>query len=37
MKNGYGKMKFNNQDIYKGNWENDQMSGEGKYIYKNGD
>lgn len=33
LKDGHGKMKFNNSDYYSGNWQNDLFHGLGKMIY----
>lgn len=36
-KHGYGVMKFDNQDVYYGEWHEGQMSGNGTFKYSNGD
>ena len=36
-KEGLGKMKFPNKDMYHGMWKQDMMSGEGTMLYSNGD
>ena len=35
-KNGYGTKKFNNHNVYEGNWKDDKIQGNGKMIYSNG-
>ena len=35
-KNGYGKMIFNNGDVYEGNWQAGLKHGKGIYKWKNG-
>ena len=35
-KEGKGSYKFPNGDFYEGEWKNDQIMGEGKFIYKDG-
>ena len=35
-KEGNGSYKFPNGDLYEGGWKNDQIMGEGKFIYKDG-
>ena len=34
---GYGIMRFDNGDVYKGNWLNDMLHGEGVMTFKSGD
>ena len=37
MKNGKGILKFNNGDIYDGDWRDDEKNGKGIYQFSNGD
>lgn len=36
-KNGKGVLKFNNSDLYFGDFENDELTGFGTYAFGNGD
>ena len=36
-KNGYGEMKYSNEDDYVGEWRDGQRNGKGEYKFKNGD
>ena len=35
LRKGKGTMKYNNGDIYEGEWKEDKPDGEGKYFFKN--
>lgn len=37
VRQGYGTFKYNNGDVYTGNWYNNKRSGRGTCKYKNGD
>lgn len=37
VRQGYGTFKYNNGDVYTGNWYNNKRSGRGMCKYKNGD
>ncbi len=36
-KNGSGVLRYDNGDVYEGQWKNNQRNGKGIYHYKNGD
>ena len=37
MKNGKGKLKLSNGEMYVGSFLEDQIDGEGKFYHKNGE
>ena len=37
QRDGVGMMKYNNGDVYIGEWKYDQMNGEGAFIFQNGE
>tara|TARA_B110000503_G_C6933280_1_gene323719 strand:- start:469 stop:588 length:120 start_codon:yes stop_codon:yes gene_type:complete len=37
MKDGFGKLNYENGDVYEGNFKFDMKNGEGTLIYANGD